>query len=643
MIRTLLIMLFFASTIEAKIKSLIIDTDGKKAYYYRVLQELGSQSQFTYRYKNIYDMIEDPTIDADIEAIFFFASPQFISHIGHAITKEIMHTIKIFSQKHGKLIVLLLPNYASPKLLAQFLENSALTNHVSSKNIAHIYTKYLGHPNAQIGKQYGTSLINKTSHTIKPAIPQNTPANLLFLPQSNEYADHKLALCLYNKKTDSICALLPTTDVTFADIAENFHKNPHAIIDRNKLLMHTQQVLLELSSLHRNHTVCSKKISRLPSCFYKQPNKKKKSFSAAWLEPKDFYLHEEPSLKKNPLTETCTRECSFLSDCNFDLIWFEVNPEWYFSPRALYKKDHDAVMQIMHTIGTHLKNNARPSRLFIGSDITSNFNGQKPNHCVYDLYGTAYPNIPSPFDVENFWQQELIDPFIKCYKELCSACPIDGLFLDFEMYHAPRQSTSYHDLMDFSDCAWKTFKNKNPHIPWKQNVSERVCYLKEHKLFTHYFDCLTNAIADIGLHIKKSLNNLNPKLAIALYAPTLPSSWFYRGITKSLSSVKKPILMATFNTDHLLHQPWLKKQGIHLLHASAFMMSKLADEYNTLLPQLTKTHDFVWYNRPSRQLYQQGIVHKYTDKWWASEYSPLENDTITKILRSTHQKNHSFY
>ena len=645
----MIILLFFMLCIYTQTKphdvtGLIIDTDGKQEYYYHTLKTLARSCNFNCTYKNIYQMLESPSIDTRTEALFFFASPRFITQLHHELSQGILHSLREFCQNKHKLIVLMLPNYTCPQKLTAFLDMITLPKNTPARNVAYAYLKYIGHPNAQSGKKCGTSLINASAPSAPPSLP-SLAHNMLFLPKHTpaqiSHLTHPLALTIYHKEKNSIIALIPATDITFADIAENFHKNPHKISERNHLLSHVQQLLWELHSLQSTQTLSPHK-PMLPHCFTQMPPAPRKKFSAAWLEPKDFYLHETAPTTPANLEQTCIDGCSFLTDCNLDLLWFEVNPEWYFSPRALFKKDTEKVMNALKMVGASLSKVSRDThaskpRIFIGSDITSNFNGQKPHSCVYDLYGTAYPNIPSPFDIDSFWQQELLEPFKTCYTQLKNSIPINGLFLDFEMYHAPQQASSYNDLMDFSECAWHIFIQKYTHVPACTTVAERVQYLRTHKLFSAYFATLTEKAKAIGQLITHTLRDINPRLRIATYAPTLPSSWFYRGIMSGLSSKNNPIITATFNTDYHLHKQWLNAQNIYITHGGAFMMSKLQHQRDfDFAKEVAQQHDFVWYNRPSRQLYQTLEDYPAKDTWWSAEYSPLDNRIIANGIKSTH-------
>jgi len=645
----------YAALTAQSIKTMVIDTDGKESYYYQALQDLAHSCAFDCDYKNLYSMLESPTIDDAYRAVFFFASPRIVHQEKHAITQDVCTALKDFCSKKNKLIVLLFPNNASAEKLSTLLSYTGLPSSVSAQSIVKIYRACIEYPNMQTGKQYGTSLINKCKESANHKCSSYTkshmlPKNFLLLPHIKHgihtSSDHPLAITLYNKETNNIIALMPSADCSFAEVAENFHKNPHDNKDRNYLLSRVQELLWQLRSLHTMKKLPTQRKPHLPRCFTQVPKKlhtQKKPFSAAWLDPKDYYLNDDLHALHECKQKAIMQGCQFLHDCSFNLLWFEVNPEWYFSPMALFKKDTDIVMETMKSIGTCLtasakKSGAKMPDIFIGSDITSNFNGQKPKNCVYDVFGNAYPNIPSPFDRENVWKQELITPFARCYAQLKQSMPIDGLFLDFEMYHAPRQASSYHDHMDFSECAWQVFKKVHATAPDYDSVADRIAYLKKQKLFKQYFTTLSNEACSIGEHIKEQIHTIHPALRIAIYAPTLPSSWFYRGIIRGLSSKKQPLIMATFNTDYQRHSRWLEINAMHLSHGTALMMSKLESEKDfALITKLSSGHDFVWYNRPSRQLYQHAEKHP-SKKWWQAEYSMMNNEVIANGIKKLHAK-----
>lgn len=168
-------------------------------------------------------------------------------------------------------------------------------------------------------------------------------------------------------------------------------------------------------------------------------------------------------------------------------------------------------------------------------------------------------------------------------------------------------------------------------------VQDRVQYLKNNKRFAQYFEILTQEARKIGQQIRHQLQVLKPELRVAVYAPTLPSSWFYRGIMSGLSTPTTPLITATFNTDFYRHRPWLEQHNIFLKHGSALMMSKITDTDSSLIKQIAPHHDFVWYNRPSRQLYQTKTAHP-RGKWWQAEYSEMKNKKLAQHIKQQHHK-----
>jgi hypothetical protein len=117
-----------------------------------------------------------------------------------------------------------------------------------------------------------------------------------------------------------------------------------------------------------------------------------------------------------------------------------------------------------------------------------------------------------------------------------------------------------------------------------------------------------------------------PDLLIAVYLPTLPTSWFYRGILRGLSSQDEPLVTATFNTDFYSHAQWLADHNIHLIHGTPILLSKIqcAQDFS-LITKFLQYHDFVWYNRPSRMVYRNR-----KGKWWSTEASDLDAHILAK-------------
>lgn len=371
------------------------------------------------------------------------------------------------------------------------------------------------------------------------------------------------------------------------------------------------------------------------------------------------------------------RGMDFIYDSGINIAWFEFGPEGYLS--KLSKADPNLIVgNIKRMYGqmkkvfdekNNFKDNEKsglfmPKRqlpkFFIGTNITTNYRSNPVNATTKDFFGKEYTKVPCPLDFDNFWKPELIDVFDSLIQKLSGKdesgknnetlennevleknetlknnenIKIDGILLDFEMYHAQDQASDYTDYMDFSDYTWQLYakKAKNNALLEYKTVEERTKYLAKNKLFNDYFNFLISEARSIGMKIKKFFNQKLPNAIIAAYAPTLPSSWFYRGMLAGLSSEKEPVLFLTFGTDFYSHADWLEKQGIYLIHGSVILLSKFEKSEDTkLINDMLKYQNFVWLNRISRMVHP---VDKRSGQWWELEVSKMPTEDLAKEIR----------
>jgi len=210
------------------------------------------------------------------------------------------------------------------------------------------------------------------------------------------------------------------------------------------------------------------------------------------------------------------------------------------------------------------------------------------------------------------------------------------------MYHAQTQANSFTDLFDFSDYAWQIYceHTSNPAAAAYPSVAHRVAYLAKEKKFTQYFKILERHAEIIGTKLKNSFRKTNPQLLIAAYAPTLPDSWFYRGLLRGLSSPQEPVIYATFNTDYYSHHAWLIANNIHLLHGSVIMLSKFNTKNSfDIIPYTKSHHYFAWYNHPSRMVYGYSQPELDHDNWWGIEASPFAASEVARGITNASQIN----
>lgn len=662
--RSLLFSFVMLSCIQAAPTLLILDSCGKSDYQYKSLQELAQSAGFQPTVRSLYQFLENPQIDV-YDAVFVIVSP-YIFNTNHPISHYYTEAIKKYIQKSNKLVGILLPSLQYSPTTQQKID-AFLIQLLSSEHkqlLQNFSTYLLKKSDITIGSLFGTSLINKTE-------PQNIPifslqsehaTNIPNQVQTNSAYTQTimpLGFLIQNPQTHTSFFISKASYFTFADIDENFWIMPLRMQERNELLSIAQQSLYELYE-HVTTTAATKPL--LPPCFSSTCYGEKKAqaestiaqacnslydwihapgISCAWLDPFDFFAHEDVCKKISP-KQALSTGLNFIYNANFNLLWFEFLPEWYLSVYGIKKEEKSQYVEQIKQLGLGLKelftaHNKPLPKVFVGMNLTSNFKTTPVVNPVKDILGRVYTKIPSPLDSEHFWQKEVIDVFNEFYTTFNTILPIDGVFFDFEMYHAQDQAGTYTDLMDFSDLAWNIYCAQNPQVSTLVTHEARITYLRKSKQFTAYFKALEKEAMRIGIKIKESMRQHNKDLLFAAYAPTLPDSWFYRGIMHGLSSPTEPLILATFNIDYYSHHDWFIKNNIHVIHGSALMLSKLkeAEDFD-LIHHIKKHHYFVWYNRPSRMIY--GYSKEELDKvWWGIEASSLSTEYLAPGIALKHK------
>ena len=678
---------------------LILDSTGKEFYNYRNISLLAQSAGFNVFFKTIFDLLEDNSIN-NFDAIlcmptismlmiknekYPLGKKTFCHPSNLDINKYYAQAIKTFSSYSNKNIIFLLPSFYSKnnkklqiihKGIIDFLNKCIHFKKIANnlKETVHNFLQHLSIIDSNFSALFATALVTKEG-TIIPStfnLPQSsyikTPSYSLnsllqpLLPQS---------LLIHNKALGNTYLISSISHYCFSDIGEFLFKNPHTISDRNLLLNVTLQDLLAFRLAVENKKLYTKlPVLKLPSLFNtktlhqmkktiakKQKNKISPSYqwlfqkngSCAWLDPYDFFGHED-NLQilqkiKNSEIVTLDRGIQIIYDANFDLLWFECLPEWYLSPHGLRARNKEEYIARLKKLFEQIKlsfvqKDKKLPKIFIGLNLTSNFKSYPVAHAVCNIFGKVYSKIPSPFDFKHFWKPEVLDVFKEFVSYFKEDIPIDGVFFDFEMYHAPEQTSAYTDLMDFSDFSWKiyckTHYDKNAYKC--KTINERIQYLQKHFLFRDFFKKQEKFAQALGKKLKYEMQKIIPGLLFGAYTPTLPSSWFYRGMMAGLSTPNQPLILATFNIDYISHYLWLLKNKINLLHGTAIMLSKLQKKADfSIISSSLGHHDFTWYNRPSRMIYQYD-KNQLAKNWWALEASPLDTHEMMRFIRLNHHK-----
>ncbi len=644
---------------------IIVDTNGKDRHQFRNLELLCQSVGFKTHYKNIYDILEEPNFN-NYDAAFFLCSHDILANPNHPISQTCFDALRSFAQQPNKSIGFILParprysNAMHQRVMTILSSMNLVAGNKVLEAIANPFVAHFLQSDVQHADLFGTTLLNpkpntaaipKTNELVatmaraqqeKDVLAQHTPINtekISFRAQ----ATLPLGVMLHNQESNTIILLSKLSLLSFAELDENFIKNPYDLAIRQELLAAAQQTLLEFFQAAHAHSLKNIEGSNRPALpkelilAYMRHKKEharsamhldkrydwtRNGITCAWLDPYDFGDSD--------------RGIKMLYDAHFNLLWFELLPDWYLSDHGRKKDERESyiahIKKLFAAFITYSRKQKKElPKVFLGLNLTSNFFNHPVAHPVVDLFGKTYLKIPSPFDIDNFWKPEtldIFDTFLETFKEV----PVDGVFFDFEMYHAQDQASSFTDLMDFSDFTWQRYMQKNKKAPLARSLDEKIDYLKSQKLFDNYFRVLSQDAADIGAMLKKHMRAKLPNAIFAAYAPTLPNSWFYRGITRGLSSKKEPLLFATFNTDYFSHYDWLQKQHIYLLHASVVMLSKLtsAKDFN-IVDNVKKYHDFVWYNRPSRMI-PSFTAEERNKQWWGIESSPLPTEEFAELV-----------
>lgn len=635
-----------------------------------------NQVGFKSSFKSFYNLQRNDISKAD--TIFITIDGSFLKNyldirlqkkeITHPILQRIFGIITALSQESNKVIAILLPDIgiANNALNALLLEELCTVFRITQPGNEAVIKSNLGiflyemlQPDHVKSSSYNTALLHKkdtkqpnaTNLEIKNECNDIVLKTVPTFKENNLIKTFPLALYIKNSTTRNQFFIAKTGLLTFADIKEHFTYNPIDYPNRAILLSQLQGLLQEIydATNHQALLPTNHGSLQLPAIFTQEhaivlKDRFKKQRNNATDQKKYTWIIKDEiwcgwgGLEPYENKETQAAQNLFKSGIN--LLWLELNPEWYLADNAIMKDKKEKFLQSIKDFNKALSEvkqitSLTPPHYFVGSDITSNYSSANVIHPVKDVYGLEYSKIPSPFDFDNFWQKELLEVYSRfksAWQESNHSIPIEGIFLDFEMYHAQTQSGQYTAIMDFSDFAWKRYAQaKNRCYLLALSFENRIRYLLDKQLFDDYFDFLKHEAFSIGKKIKQFFDKEFPQALIAAYNIHLPHSWFYLGILAGLSSPQDPIILATFNNEFYRHYHWLHNQNIFMYHLPVLLFSKLQtkEDFN-LIDDFAKTHDGVWFNRISR------LEEPRDPKEWKWDYgletSPLPTHLVVEEI-----------
>ena len=588
------------------------------------------------------------------------------------VLKHIFSLIDALSKRTKSTIGIIVPVPGGKSVMAFTLVKRILTklglSDESSKNFGAFLDKALNHLlHSDASKSYGydTALLYKKEQNIdakhlkqfpplieaQKLLAMPLPYDTTFIKKAPELTPlYPLGFYFKNKHTGNHFFITSQNYMHVTDINEPFTLNPIDSQLRSALLSGLLAMIYELRTLQRKNKITKKQLTlphSLTDAFSAQKKQQaqhqRKHLLASpynWIPCEGIacgWMHLDPF--ENKQEEVAER----ILQSGQNMLWLQLTPELFLSDngtRTAQEKAQFFERITRFTAALHKKaqeHNKSVPRIFVGMELSGNFATQPVNEEATSLYGTSYSKIPAPLDFEHYWKKELVEVFDRFYdhwkQSLGSGLPLAGIFLDFEMYHAPDQTGQYSNLMDFSDLAWHTYtkKTNNSALVKLKTTNDRLTYLLNNKQLGNNLSFLENEDEALGKKIKNHLNRTLPDGIIAAYNINLPHSWFYKGMLAGLSSPEKPLILATFNNEYYSHYDWLTKNNIHLFHLPVLLFSKLRNKADfNLINTFSEQHDGLWFNRYSR-LEEPRNEEKTFD--YGVESSPLDTLTVIKLMQ----------
>lgn len=666
-----------------KSKSLLfVDTYCNDKYSYNNFFEFVENAGYVPEYVNLYELKNKDISRYD--TVVLLISARFMNSGYNIFFKDVINEIQKFVDSKNKTICLLFPDIViKPEQLLNAKEIIKDANILSSnarRTFKPWINEFFGY-SLQKKRFYKTALFPKPEKNKDDLEKQdktldkeegldfyycvNSQTDLLlasFLPINNKYCDviRKLfpfGLYIKDLRNDNHVFLFKSPAIFFNESDEDFRINPISVNLQNKLNRVLQEVIIEIKAISEKQEIeklrkgefnieLSEKFS---SKFYQKQKKLAREERAKYID------HKLYDWCKNEIWAGWIDLEAYDGDkleigveniytANLNLLWIRFDPELYLSKNGISVKDKDKYLDRIYRFTKALKQRFEFSekilpKIFMGVELTGNFKNRFSFDSMKDIYFNNYTKIPSPFDFENFWKSEFFEPFdsfVDIWNEsIGNGIKIDGVFFDFEMYHAQNQESSYPSLSDFSDSTWDLYQQKTDVLSKEekdnlqnQNIEKRINHLYKKDQLDNYFCVLREEACLLGKKIREHIKIKLPDVIIAAYMPVIPSSWFYLGILSGLSTKKEPIILATFNNKFFTHYQWLVGNNIYCFHISVILLSKLKNENDfNIINSIKQNHDGVWFNRFSRLGYQ----HE-DEKWWSVESTSLDYKLVVKKI-----------
>lgn len=341
-----------------------------------------------------------------------------------------------------------------------------------------------------------------------------------------------------------------------------------------------------------------------------QPKKEtKKPTKTSWMELVAF--DETGSESRAELAHKRRQQKSLvmsLLEAGIGVVWLSLSPQMYYGVHAKYPEKREVFeagflrfAKMLKTEGARL--NRLLPKIFVGFEIANNlYNKHLPKEFAVDLYGTAYPDVPSPCSML-FWEEEVIRPleaFMTFFNEnkVQNHVALGGIVLDCELY-GRLNTSSFSSLMLGDQHLVRDFCK---HVGMQCEPKNFIDWVVRQRKLHALIEFAGQRVRECGQSIKNTVAACIPKGSIACYAPIVSIDWFLSNFCNGLGSPEKPFQLFTFNTSfERIKSVVERKFGLSIKHSTVLMLSKFCGPSDyALLDRAMDCNDGYWFNRWSR-------------------------------------------
>jgi len=175
---------------------------------------------------------------------------------------------------------------------------------------------------------------------------------------------------------------------------------------------------------------------------------------------------------------------------------------------------------------------------------------------------------PPPLDPR--WWAEGVAPVVLGAARIAASHPhVGGISLDTELHGAA--NSMYAAGHGYESSAWavvtEAIAEHDAGLAEKAralSVTSRLPWLVGHGLAPFAWRALEGAVADLARGVREEARALAPDLELALYVPSLQTSWFYRGLMRGWGTPERPVLVLSYDAAPAPVRDALAREGIHV-------------------------------------------------------------------------------